>query len=235
MPRSGQIDPEAVFASRGWLSEHPAVFRALVLGAGVPVELPAGAYVFRRGDDSIGLYGILSGAIGIEGGHGRQAPLLNHVLRRGEWFGLKAVLGGGPRELSYWALEPARLLLVPRSRLLPLMQADPEVAVRVGQLAELATRLGNWITRDLQTPDAGRRLAAVLFRVLGAAEVPIEEPAGFRLSHRQLGEMANVSRLYVGRKLAGFEAAGWIACGYNRIRLLDPEGLAGFAFGDEEG
>jgi CRP-like cAMP-binding protein len=47
--------------------------------------------------------------------------------------------------------------------------------------------------------------------------------------------MAVLSRYHVGRKLAVFEAEGWIACGYNRIRLLDPEGLAAFAYGDEEG
>jgi CRP-like cAMP-binding protein len=157
-----------------------------------------------------------------------------HVLRPGEWFGIKAVFLGGPRELTHRALEPTRLLLVPRSRILPRMQAKGDVAMRVGQLAELATRLGSWIARDLQTPDAGRRLASVLFRVLGAGEVQPDDPEGFRLSHQQLGEMANLSRHHVGRKLASFEAAGWIGCGYNRIRLLDGEGLAAFAYGDDE-
>jgi hypothetical protein len=46
--------------------------------------------------------------------------------------------------------------------------------------------------------------------------------------------MANLSRHHVGRKLTSFEAAGWIACGYNRVRLLDAEGLAAFAYGDED-
>jgi CRP-like cAMP-binding protein len=116
-----------------------------------------------------------------------------------------------------------------------MMQANGDIALRVGQLAELATRLGNWIARDLQTADAGRRLASVLYRVLGAGEVQPDGPEGFRLTHRELGEMAVLSRYHVGRKLAVFEAEGWIACGYNRIRLLDPEGLAAFAYGDEEG
>jgi hypothetical protein len=45
--------------------------------------------------------------------------------------------------------------------------------------------------------------------------------------------MANLSRHHVGRKLASFEAPGWIDCGYNRIRLLDAEALGAFAYGDE--
>ena len=141
---------------------------------------------------------------------------------------------GGPRELTYLAVEPTTLLFVARTRLVPLMQKDPSIAVRVGQLAELGNRLGSWVARDLLTPDATKRLAAVLFRVLGAGEVEPDDPKGFWLTHQQLGEMASLSRHHVGRKLASFEAAGWIGCGYNRIRLLDAEALAAFAYADDE-
>ncbi len=227
-------DFEAVFAARGWLSEHPAAFRSLLITEAVAVEAPQGTCVFRRDDASTGLYGIVSGAIGVEGGHRRQTPLLGHVMRTGEWFGIKALLHGGPRELTYRAIEPTRLLFISRNQLVPLMQKDPEIAVRVGQLAEIGNRLGSWVARDLLTPDAGKRLAAVLFRVLGTGEVVPDDPQGFWLSHQQLGEMANLSRHHVGRKLASFEAAGWISCGYNRIRLINAEALAVFAYGDEE-
>ncbi len=232
--RNPPTDLDAVFAARGWLSEHPAAFRSLMIDGAVPFEVRPGTTVFRRDDASNGIYGIVAGAIGVEGGHRRQTPLLGHVMRAGEWFGIKAVLHGGPRELTYRAMEPTRLLFVSRTRLAPLMQTDSDVAVRVGQLAELGNRLGSWIARDLLTPDAGRRLAAVLFRVLGTGEVVPDDPTGFWMTHQQLGEMANLSRHHVGRKLARFEAAGWIGCGYNRIRLLDAEALAAFAYGDGE-
>jgi CRP-like cAMP-binding protein len=224
---------DAVFAARGWLSDQPAAFRARILREGLVVDLRAGAHVFRRSDESTAVYGVISGGIGVEGGQPRHAPLMGHVFRKGDWFGIKAVLQGGPRELTYRALEDSRLLLVARARLVPLMQTDPETALRVGQLAETGSRLGSWVARDLLTPDAGRRLASVLFRVVGAGEIAPDDPEGFRLTHQQLGEMANLSRHHVGRKLKAFEAAGWIACGYNRIRLVDAEGLAGFAYGDE--
>lgn len=233
-PRIPTNNLEAVFAARGWLVEHPAKFRSLIVNEGVPVEARPGTTIFRRDDESNGLYGIVSGAIGVEGGHRRQTPLLGHILRPGEWFGTKALLHGGPRELTFRAIEPARLLFISRTRLVPMMQRDPDIAVRVGQLAEIGSRLGSWITRDLLTPDAGRRLASVLFRVLGTGEVAPEDPQGFWLTHQQLGEMANLSRHHVGRKLASFEAAGWIACGYNRIKLLDAEALAAFAYGEDE-
>jgi CRP/FNR family transcriptional regulator len=158
---------------------------------------------------------------------------MTHVFRPGDWFGLTAVLDGSPRVLTYRVLEDARLILVARARMLSLMEADARIARRVVFLAEIGSRIGTWAVRDLLTQDAGRRLAAVLFRVVGAGEITPDDPEGFRLTHQQLGEMANLSRHHVGRKLAAFEAAGWIACGYNRIRLLDANGLAAFAYGDE--
>ncbi len=230
--RTPPDDPAAVFAARGWLAEHPAAFRSLLIREAVPVDARPGNAVFRIDDESNGLYGIVSGAIGVEGGHRRQTPLLGHVMRPGEWFGIKALLHGGPRELTYRAMEPSRLLFLSRTRLVPLMRSDPDIAVRVGQLAEIGNRLGAWAVRDLLTPDAGRRLAAVLLRVLGVGEVVPDDPQGFWLTHAQLGEMANLSRHDVGRKLALFEAERWIECGYNRIRLLDAQGLGAFAYGD---
>jgi CRP-like cAMP-binding protein len=226
-------DPHAVLAARGWLSEHPAAFRSLLIREAVPMEARPGSTVFRIDDESNGLYGVVSGAIGVEGGHGRQTPLLGHVMRPGEWFGIRALLHGGQRVLTYRAIEPTRLLFLDRTRLVPLMREDPDIAIRVGQLAEIGNRLGAWAMRDLLTPDAGRRLAAVLLRVLGMGEVVPDDPQGFWLTHAQLGEMANLSRHHVGRKLAMLEAEGWIACGYNRIRLLDPEGLGAFAYGGD--
>jgi CRP/FNR family cyclic AMP-dependent transcriptional regulator len=120
------------------------------------------------------------------------------------------------------------------TQLVPLMQTDPTIAIRVGQLAEIGNRLGAWIARDLLTPDAGCRLASVLFQALGTGEVVPDDPQGFWLTHQQLGEMANLSRHHVGRKLASFEKAGWISCGDNRVRLVDAEALSAFAYGDED-
>jgi CRP-like cAMP-binding protein len=234
MGRLATNEIDRAFAARGWLADYPAAFRAQVLALGMVVDVPAGGAVFREGDAASGLYGIMAGGIGVEGGHPRQTPLLGHVFRSGDWFGVRGPLESGLRVLTYRAMEPSRLLLVPNARLVPLMRENPDVATRVGQLAELVNRLSSWTIRDLLTPDAGRRLASVLYRVLGMGEVAPTDPQGFWLTHRELGEMANLSRHHVGRKLKAFEASGWIGCGYNRVRLLDAQGLAAFAYGDGE-
>jgi CRP/FNR family transcriptional regulator, cyclic AMP receptor protein len=224
-----------IFSKRGWLSEHPSWFRTRLLDLAIPVVVRPGTTVIREGDESDGLFGVVSGAVGVEGGHRRQSPMLGHIMRSGEWFGIKAVLLGGARQLTYRAIEPTTLVAVINAKLAPLMKDDSDLALRVGQLAEIGNRLGSWAVRDLLTPDASRRLAAVLYRALGMGEVTPDDPRGFWLTHQQLGEMANLSRHHVGRKLAVFESAGWIAGAYNRLRLLDPAGLANFAYGDDDG
>jgi CRP/FNR family transcriptional regulator, cyclic AMP receptor protein len=226
-------DLDGIFAAHGWLAEHPAAFRARLFGMAVTTQVAPGEMVYREGDESHGLYGVISGAIGVEGGHARQTPLLGHIHRPGGWFGIKAALHGGPRELTYRAIEPTRLLIIPNARLVPLMRTDADVAIRVGQLGEYGGRISARTIRDLLTPDATRRLASVLVRVLGMGEVAPDDPKGFWLTHQQIGEMANLSRHHVGRKLASFEANGWIACGYNRILLRDCKALADFAYADE--
>jgi CRP-like cAMP-binding protein len=231
-PEPGTID--RVFAGRGWLAGQPALFRAQMLALGMVMDVPAGGTVFREGEPASGLYGIVAGGIGVEGAHEFQAPLLGHVHRAGDWFGFRGPLEAGRRLWTFRATEPSRLVLVPNSRLLPLMRTDPSVAIRVAQLAEQGNQLAAWAVRDLLTPDAARRLASVLLRVLGMGEVTPDDPQGFWLAHRELGEMSNLSRHHVGRKLKDFEASGWIGCGYNRIRLLDADGLAAFAYGDGE-
>lgn len=205
-----------------------------MIDAGLPVTVASGRTVFREGEHSSGLFGVVAGAVGMTGGHKRATPRLGHIMRDGEWFGAKAPLDGGPRDLTYYAIETTHLLFIANARLSKMMRENTDVAIRVGQLAEIGARLGRWVARDLLTRDAGRRAAAVLLRVLGAGELAPSDPRGFRLTQQMLAEMTNLSRHHVCRKLADFEAAGWIRCGYNRIRLLDAEGLAAYAYQDDE-
>jgi CRP-like cAMP-binding protein len=228
-------DADQLFASRGWLARETAAFRALILERGIPIEVPAGQPIYRADEQATGLYGVIAGGIGVEGAHARQSPILGHVHRPGDWFGIRGPLDAGRRLWTFRAMEPSQVLLVPNNRLLPLMQSDPAVTISVGRLAEQANRLAAWGMRDLLTADAGQRLASVLLRVVGMGKVLPRDPKGFWLTHQQLGEMANLSRHHVGRKLTLFEAKGWISCSYNRICIRDAAALADFAYGDGEG
>jgi CRP-like cAMP-binding protein len=224
---------DRVFARRGWLSRQPEPFRARFLAMGRQVVLERGQPVFHVGDASGGVYGIVSGSVGVLGGTHWQLPALAHIERAGDWFGHGPVLSGGNRTLTFVAAEATTLLRVPLERLRPHLLADPDFAARLAQMADASTETVIRVARDLLIRDSGQRLAAVLLRVTAMGEVPPEDGGGYWLSQGELAEMANMSRHHVNRTLGMLRKSGWIALGYNRIRLLDVAGLTAFAYSED--
>ena len=193
-----------------------------------------GHRLFTFGDAPGGLYAVLSGGIGLEGGTSLHQLRLGHVVREGGWFGHGPVLGHPVRTLGGFALEDSRLLLIPLPTLSAWTKEDVEAARLLAELANRNTRLLVHVISDLLTPDAARRTAAVLLRVSGALDgVAPSHPNGCLLNQSELGEMANVSRHHVNRLLGQFAAKGWIAKSYGRLRLLDVQALSDFAFADD--
>jgi CRP-like cAMP-binding protein len=175
----------------------------------------------------------VTGSVGVLGGTPWQLPALAHIERAGDWFGHGPALGGGNRILTFVAAEATTLLQVPLERLRPPLQSDPDFAARLAQMADASTTSVIRVARDLLIRDSGRRLAAVLLRVTAMGEVPPDDGGGYWLSQGELAEMANMSRHHVNRTLGLLQRSGWIALGYNRIRLLDLKALKGFAYSED--
>jgi CRP-like cAMP-binding protein len=226
------IELERVFAARGWLSRQPQVFRERVIKMGRLVVLDRGAPAFHMGDREGGVFGVVSGGVSVLGGTEWQMPTLAHIERAGDWFGHGPALGGGDRILTFLAAEPTTLLHVPLEPLRQQMREDADFAVRLAQMADMSTATVIWMARDLLIPDSSRRLAAVLLRVTAMGEVAPADQEGYVMTQTELGEMANASRNQINRVLGTLRRAGLIAVGYNRIRLLDVEGLKAFAYAD---
>jgi CRP-like cAMP-binding protein len=226
--------PETLFATRGWLADAPAGFRAEILAMARPITVPRGQWVFAIDDPPGGIYGIISGGIGIEGAADWHPVRLGHILRAGAWFGHHPVLtGGGRRVQGMRATEDSDLLHVPLPGLRALVARDALAARHVGAMADAGSILGTRIISDLLIPQAPRRIAAVLLRVTGAEDgVEPTHPDGFLLTQGDLGEMANASRPHVNRVLAHFAERGWITKSYQHIRVLDVPALQAFAAAD---
>jgi CRP-like cAMP-binding protein len=223
-----------VFERRGWLSRQPGTFRARFLAAGRLLRLERGASVFIEGDPPGGMYGVISGGIGVEVSRGRLPPRLGHIHRAGTWFGTAPVLAGRPRQMSFHAVEDSTTFYLPLPGLQKLMRADPEARLRLGELANEGMVLASEAARDLLVPDTARRIVAVMLRVTAAADgVPPDDPRGFLLTQNQLAEMSNASRHSAWRVLRDVAARGWIAKRYNHVRILDVAALEDYAYTDD--
>jgi CRP-like cAMP-binding protein len=220
-----------VFEATGWLSEQPEAFRHQLLQLARPVSFSRGQLIFAIDDPPGGIYGVISGGVEIEGAGPFHNLRLGHVLRAGAWFGHHPILVPRSRRVQTMrATEASDLLYVPLAPLETLVKTDPIAARCIGNMADGGSILASRIISDLLIPDAAKRIAAVLLRVTGAEDgVVPTHPAGFLMTQADLAEMANVSRPHVNQVLGELKRQGWIAMRYQRLRILDVEGLRNFA------
>jgi len=215
----------------GWLSEQPAEFSRQLLQIARPVLVARGDSVFAIDDPPGGIYGVVSGGIGIEGGGPFHMLRLGHVLRAGAWFGHHPILSPGERRVQTMrATEDSSLLHVPLAPLETPVRSDPMAARCIGNMADGGSILATRIISDLLIPNAPQRVAAVLLRVTGAESgVKPTHPDGFLMTQAELGEMANVSRQHLNQVLSELRKKGWIAMRYQRLRIIDAIALRRFA------
>jgi CRP-like cAMP-binding protein len=101
-------------------------------------EFPAGAVLFRAGDDGHEMYVIQSGRVRISVFSGEMEKVLDE-LGPGEFFGEMAVLNERPRTATATVLENSQLLVIEQEKLEILLRANSEVAIRL--IRRLAKRL----------------------------------------------------------------------------------------------
>jgi len=225
---------EDVFERRGWLSGQAAAFRASIISEGRLRDYARDDTVYYQGDAAGGIYGVVSGGIGVVVGPPRLTPRVAHVLRAGDWFGYGPVLRGGKRSMQFIAIEQSMLLQVELLSLRSMGADGSDRALRIGAIANIGAEAGADIAAEMMIPTSAKRVAAILLRVTAAADgVASDHPDGFLLPQALLAQMANVSRNLANGVLKAFREAGWIAGRYNRIRILDVDGLAGFAYSDD--
>jgi len=221
----------SLFERFGWLATQPAAFRREILRLSRPREVARHEWVFAIDDPPGGIYGVISGGIGIEGAGPFHTVRLGHVLRTGSWFGYHPILTGGRRRVQGMrAMEDSVLLYVPLPQLRVLVESNPVAARCIGTLANDFSILGTRVVSDLLIPKAPQRIAAVLLRIT-AAEDGVEpvHPDGFQMTQAELGELSNVSRANVNRVLGEFLKKGWISKQHQRVRVLDVPALRSFA------
>jgi len=108
-----------------------------------PKEYPAGAEIFRQGEDSPYLYFVLDGEVALDVRLSGREPVEIHRAAPGEFFGWSPVLGWRAMTGTARATAPTRMALFEIARVLELCERDPHFGMGFfRQLARvLASRL----------------------------------------------------------------------------------------------
>lgn len=221
-------DAERRVLRAGWLADQPEDVQGAILKAARLIHYPAGEFVFHAGDSEGGLYGVVSGGVGIHLPSDAGETVLAHVIRCGVWFGYGPLVRGRRRSLSFSLVEPSFLLHMPLSNAQEIAGRSPLHQRAILSVSEYGMDAATKVIETLLIRNTDRRIAATLLRV-----APLRDAGSssreVHLTQAQLGEMANADRQVVNRALKRLEANGWIHVSYGRIDIVDEAALGSFA------
>ncbi len=116
---------EQVVRSHGWLSQTPETFQSQVLANCDLLNLKAGQSLYRAGDESGGVFGVVEGMIAVSVPPHDSRSSLAYVAGPGFWIGDVAAVRGGKRLVTIHAVSRCRLLRLPRAELQRIVGKDP--------------------------------------------------------------------------------------------------------------
>lgn len=190
------------------------------------VRYSKGAPIYRRGDPGDSLMVILAGRVKITNltADGREIGL--NFLGPGDLNGELAALDGKPRSANATALEATEALVLWRRDLIPVLKEHPDA-----MLAIIGALAGKVRSMSIAIEDSGLDLlakaAGALLRLCEQHGRAVEDGIriDLRLSQRELGNFAGLSRENMNRQLGELRIAELIRVEGGEIVVLDLKGL----------
>jgi CRP-like cAMP-binding protein len=189
------------------------------------------ATVFQKGDPGGSMMAVVRGRVKmcIYSADGKELVL--NIIDRGGLFGEIALLDGQPRSADAVAIEDTELLVLERSRLMPFLNAHPEIATKLIEVLCQRLRRTSEALEDALLRDAPSRVARGLLRL--AATFGKQEQAGLRLdiklSQQQLGNLIGISRESINKYIVEWTRAGFLAVNNGFMTITDRETLEDLA------
>lgn len=194
------------------------------------VRFTKGNSIYQRGDPGDSLMVLLSGRVKIANVTADAREVVLNFLGPGDLNGELAALDGKPRSADAVALEPTEALVIWRRDLLPVLEQHPKAML--GVIEALA---GKVRVMSAAVEHAGLQMtakaASALLRLaeLHGREVSDGTLIDIRLSQRDLGNYAGLSRENMNRQLAALRDQGLIRLDGALVVIVDREGLQAIA------
>jgi CRP-like cAMP-binding protein len=213
-----------------FLEGAPPEFLAEAVAQLVWRDVPAGAAVLERGDDSRDVFFVVSGAMRVLVPDPKGQETIFGDLSRGEMFGEMAAIDGALRSASITALTDCRLAVLPAAAFLRLVERSP---VLVHRLLRLLLRRLRWQEQrllDRALPVRWRLVAELLHLARPRAQDPKVWIVTPPPTHQVMAARVGARREAVTREFGRLSAEGLLAVDRGAIRLLAPGALeAGLA------
>ncbi|MGI1661243.1 Crp/Fnr family transcriptional regulator [Palleronia sp. KMU-117] len=185
-----------------------------------PVEVPAGAVLFRPGDTVRGYVIVLEGRVGVHlvGPTGRDILLYDVTPGKSCIQSTLGLLGGEDYSAEAVADRPTRLVLLPRVAFLDLIDTDP--AFRALVFAAFAERMQSMM--QLLERVAFQRVEA---RLAGWLLAHADADGRIVATQQEIASAIGSAREVVSRRLDALSRSGAIETRRGEVRLVDRDRL----------
>lgn len=190
-----------------------------------------GQTLFSEGSEATGFYVIASGRIKIYKLSIEGKEQILHIFGTGEFFGEVPVFAGGQYPAHAEALEPTRILFIPKTGFFELIQKQPSLATNM--LAILCMRLKRFthLIEDLSLKEVPGRLSAYL--LLLAERQPDATAFELDITKGQLAALLGTIPETLSRILARMSQLEYIEVEGRKITILNREALENLSAGEK--
>jgi CRP-like cAMP-binding protein len=198
------------------------------------ITLEKGQFLYRRGEQSYGLYAVLGGALalGTVGADGKEALLA--VLGPTAWVGEISLFDALPRPNDATAVSRTLLLHVPEAALQSLLDATPRYWRDFALLMAQRLRVLFENTEAIALLPAAQRVANRLLMIAGGYSGLNAAQSRIRLSQDSLASMVSLSRQTTNQLLRNLENQRIVSLKSGEIAILDFERLRAASLGDPQ-
>lgn len=186
--------------------------------------LPAGTYLFHRGDRFDSWTGVVHGIVKMSTITSSGKPVSYTGITNGGWFGEGSIIKDEARQYDIVALRDSRVACMSGATFRWLFENS--TGFNRFLVTQLNERLGQFIAflghdRAFEaTPRVARCIAWLCNPVLSPGVGDHLE-----ISQEELGLLSGLSRQMANRSLKKLEQAGLIAVGHDGVKVLDLDGL----------
>jgi CRP-like cAMP-binding protein len=177
---------------------------------------------------------VLSGTIKIASVTADGKEVVLNLIGVGQIFGEIALLDGKPRTADASALSDCELVVFERRDFLPMLRANPDLALRIIVLLCARLRRTNEQVESVMFLPLEARLAKTLLRLAAEQGEAVGRPVStIAVTQRDLGQMIGMSRESTNKQLQAWQRQGVVELVKGGIELRAPDRLADLADGGD--
>jgi len=196
----------------------------------VEKSIARGTIIFARDDPGSSLFAIRNGAVKITVPSVAGHDVVFNLMTNGDIFGEIALLDGRPRTADAVAITDCELFVIKRRDFLPLVQEEPQIAVKLIEVLCARLRQMTQQAESLMFLPFPSRLAKALLRLSSRDGARSERKIA--ITQKDLGNIIGMARETTNRQLRLWQQQNWVRLERGRIVILSVRALERIAESD---